>query len=119
MAWQDWVMSFATFVLGASLIPTIRGDDKPALSTSILTTVFVGVIAAVMASMGLWLSAFANAIIVVAWGVITTQKYQQITGEWRSVVVALEEEITSGIQENEPRPEDARPKPVAQTADRR
>jgi hypothetical protein len=117
MAWQDWVMSFATFVLGASLIPTIRGDDKPALSTGILTTVFVAVIAGVMASMGLWLSAFANAIIVVAWGTISTQKYRQLKSEWRSVVVALEEEITSGIQENEPRPEDARAEPVAQTTD--
>ncbi|MGE0058307.1 MAG: hypothetical protein AB7P33_08530 [Dehalococcoidia bacterium] len=113
-------MSVSTLVLGASLIPTIRGDDKPALSTGILTTVFVGVIAVTMATMGLWISAGANLLIVLAWGTISLQKYRQLRGAWRSVIVAIEEELSSGIQKNEPRPDQARDEePVVARSERR
>jgi hypothetical protein len=43
-----------------------------------------------------------------------------VRSEWRSVLVELEEEITSGVQEDEPRPDQAREEePVIVLADRR
>ena len=43
MQWQDWVFSIGGFVVLVSLIPTIRGDQKPALTTSAMTTVLMAV----------------------------------------------------------------------------
>lgn len=119
MSWQDRVLAASGLILGASLIPTIRGDDKPALTTGIMTTVVISVVTVTMATMGLWLATATNVLIVIGWATITMQKYRQVRREWRSVFVELEEEITSGVQENEPSPEDAREKPVGARPDRR
>jgi hypothetical protein len=118
VSWQDWVLAASGLILGASLIPTIRGDDKPALSTGILTTTVIIVVSITMATMGLWLATATNMLIVAGWATITAQKYRQVKREWRSVLVELEEEITSGVQEDEPKPEDAREPPVV-LSDRR
>jgi hypothetical protein len=117
--WQDWVLALSGLILGASLVPTIRGSDKPALSTGVTTTLVITVVSVTMATMGLWLATATNVLIVLGWATITAQKYRQIRREWRSVVVAIEEEITSGIQENEPRPEDARTDPAVLASDKR
>jgi hypothetical protein len=109
--WQDWVLAASGLILGASLIPTIRGDDKPALSTGILTTIVITVVSVTMATMGLWLATATNVLIVFGWATITLQKYRQVRREWRSVIQEIEEEITSGVQEDEPRPEQARDDP--------
>jgi len=101
MVWQDWVLSFATMMLGMSLIPTIRSDDKPALSTSILTTVFVFVIGTTMVTMELWLSAAMNYLIVLGWGTITLQKLRQIRRARIGLATYLEEEIVDGIQDGD------------------
>ncbi len=85
MAWQDWVLAVSGIILGASLIPTIRGDDKPALSTALLTTVIIAVVCFTMATMGLWLSAATNILIVGAWGLISWQKFHQIRRARHSV----------------------------------
>lgn len=120
MGWQDWVLAASGLILGASLIPTIRGSDKPALSTAITTTGVITVVSVTMATMGLWLATATNVLIVLGWATITLQKYRQVRQEWRSVLVALEEEITSGVQEDEPRPEQARnAEPIAARSDRR
>jgi hypothetical protein len=73
--WQDWVFSIGGFVVLLSLVPTIRGDQKPALTTSAMTVVLMGVFTFTMATLGLWLSALANAGIGVAWGVLAVQRY--------------------------------------------
>lgn len=99
MAWQDIVLALSGVILGVSLIPTIRGDDKPALSTAILTTVVISVVCVTMATMGLWLSAATNVLIIAAWGIISWQKFQQIQQEHRSVVEEIEEEIIHGVHE--------------------
>lgn len=119
MGWQDWVLSASGLILGASLIPTIRGSDKPALSTGITTTVVITVVSVTMATMGLWLATATNVLIVLGWATITVQKYRQVRQEWRSVLVELEEELTSGVQEGEPRPEQARQDSDIPVAERR
>lgn len=102
MQWQDWVFAAAGFILGASLIPTIRGDDKPALSTGLITTVVISIVSVTMATMGLWLSAATNLIIVAAWGTISWQKLQQIRRQHRPVIEEIEEEIIHGVHDGVP-----------------
>ena len=101
MPWQDWVFAISGIILGASLIPTIRGDDKPALSTGALTTVVISIISVTMATLGLWLAAGTNVLIVLGWGTITWQKYQQIRRTRITVLDYLEEEIVDGIQDGD------------------
>jgi hypothetical protein len=101
MAWQDWVLAVSGFILGLSLIPTIRGDDKPALSTGILTTTIVAIVAVTMMTLGLWLAAATNILIVAGWGTITWQKFQQIRRARLDLLSYLEEEIADGIQEGD------------------
>jgi hypothetical protein len=73
--WQDWVLSVGGFAILISLLPTIRGDQKPALTTSFMSSVIVALFAFSMATLGLWLSAVANAGIAIAWGVLAWQRY--------------------------------------------
>lgn len=37
MLWQDWVFAIGSLIFAAALIPSVRGQDKPALSTSLTT----------------------------------------------------------------------------------
>jgi hypothetical protein len=101
VVWQDWVFAISGFILGASLIPTIRGDDKPALSTGILTTAIVTIVSITMATLGLWLAAGTNVLIVLGWATITVQKYRQIRRAHIPVIDYIEEEIVDGIQEGD------------------
>jgi len=91
MPWQDWVFSVGGFLVLASLLPTLRGDQKPALSTSLMTFFLVAIFAFTMSTLGLWLSAVANGGISVAWGVLALQRYHQTN---RSAVVQIEEELS-------------------------
>ncbi|HLF80033.1 MAG TPA: hypothetical protein VJB57_21345 [Dehalococcoidia bacterium] len=77
MTWQDWVFSIGGLFVLVGLVPMIRGEQKPALATSLLTTTLVAIFAATMASMSLWLSALTNAMISIAWGVLALQRYRQ------------------------------------------
>lgn len=115
MPWQDWVLSLGGFVILLSLVPTIRGDQKPALTTSVMTTVIVGVFTVTMATLGLWLSAVANGGIAIAWSVLALQRYQTVRREKHEGILAqIEEEVdvTLGLDdaataiqpEAEPRP---------------
>ena len=77
MTWQDWVFSVGGLFVLVGLVPTIRGEQKPALATSLLTTTLVAIFAATMASMSLWLSALTNALISAVWGILAVQRYRQ------------------------------------------
>src|SRR4051794_35312814 len=76
MQWQDWVFSVGGFLILASLIPTLRGEQKPALTTGVMSFVLVAIFACTMATLGLWLSAFANALISLSWGTLALQRWQ-------------------------------------------
>ena len=76
MQWQDWVFSLGGFLILASLVPTLRGEQKPALTTGIMSFVLVAIFACTMVTLGLWLSAFANALISLSWGVLAFQRWQ-------------------------------------------
>jgi hypothetical protein len=76
MSWQDWVFSVGGLVVLVSLLPTIRGVEKPALATSVTTFILVAIFAGTMASLHLWLSALTNALISLAWGILALQRYR-------------------------------------------
>ena len=77
MPWQDWVFFLGGLIILVSLVPTIRGAQKPALATSAMSTVLICVFTFTMASMGLWLSALTNGLIAGAWGILAVQRYRQ------------------------------------------
>jgi hypothetical protein len=115
MPWQDWVLSLGGFVILLSLFPTIRGDQKPALTTSVMSAVIVGVFTFTMATLGLWFSALANGGIAVAWAVLALQRYQTVRRARQEGIIAQiedEVEVTLGLDdepsavqpETEPRP---------------
>ena len=99
MQWQDWVFSVGGFILLASLIPTIRGEQKPALSTSIMFAALITIFSVTMATLDLWLSAVANAGNAAAWAVLAVQRYSAVRREKREgVVEQLEEELRETIE---------------------
>jgi hypothetical protein len=75
--WQDWVFFVGGLFVLVSLIPTISGNEKPALATSVTTCVLVAVFTITMASLGLWLSALTNALISLAWGALAVQRWHR------------------------------------------
>jgi hypothetical protein len=115
MPWQDWVLSIGCFLILLSLIPTIRGDQKPALTTSVMSAAIVAVFAFTMTTLGLWISGLANGGIAIAWSVLAVQRYQIVRREKQEGLIAqieeevdvtlgLEDEATSDQPETEPRP---------------
>lgn len=77
MQWQDWVFSVGTWIFVVALIPTIRGKQKPELSTSIVTGSILAVFVITYLSLNLWLSALSNVITSACWFLLAYQKYHQ------------------------------------------
>jgi hypothetical protein len=101
--WQDWVFSVGGFVVLLSLVPTIRGDQKPALTTSFTTVVLMGLFAFAMATLGLWLSAIANLGILGAWAILAVQRYSMVKRSKRAGVLAqIEAEVLEVEPDDEP-----------------
>ena len=111
MQWQDWVLSVGAFAILVSLVPTIRGEQKPALTTSIMSTVIVATFGVTMATLGLWLSALANVGISGAWALLAYQRYSAMQRERKAGVLAqieAEVEVSLGVEDESPATE-ARP----------
>ena len=77
MVWQDIVLSVGMWIFVIALIPTLRGKEKPALSTSIVTSAVLAVFVLTYATLELWLSTIASAVIAVLWFVLAAQKYRK------------------------------------------
>ena len=94
MQWQDWVFSVGGFLILASLVPTIRVDQKPALTTSVMSVGLLSLFSVTMATLGLWLSALANASVAGAWAVLAAQRYSAMKRERHAGVLAqIEAEV--------------------------
>ena len=75
--WQDYVLAVGVFIFSLALIPTIRSNQKPALSTSVLTSIVLFVFAITYASLGLWLAVVAQFVGAFVWSVLAWQRYRQ------------------------------------------
>lgn len=71
--WQDYVLAVGAFLFTVALIPTLRGINKPALSTSVMTSAVLWVFAATYATLELWLATIAQVIGACAWAVLAWQ----------------------------------------------
>lgn len=76
MHWQDIVFTLGTVVFIIALIPSIRSEEKPALSTSFPTATVLAVFTYVYFSLSLWITAAFTAIICFLWFVLAFQKYK-------------------------------------------
>lgn len=77
MLWQDWVISIGQLGLVAALIPTIKGKDKPALFTSLLTGAILTIFAFTFSTLSLWTSTITSLISAASWFLLAYQKYRQ------------------------------------------
>ncbi len=75
--WQDIVLSVSIFVFNAALIPSVIGNSKPALSTSVLTATFLSATVVVYVSLSLWFTAAMAGINTFLWATLGVQKYRQ------------------------------------------
>lgn len=80
LMWQDYVLSIGLIVFGLALIPTIRGNTKPPLSTSVPTALVQYVFVITFASLNLWFSTLGSLVIGTLWTVLAVQAYQKTKG---------------------------------------
>jgi uncharacterized membrane protein len=76
-SWQDIVISIGSLVFAAALIPSVLGQDKPALSTSVTTGVVLAVFTVTYASLNLWYATVTTAVAAVLWSILALQKLRQ------------------------------------------
>ncbi len=76
MIWQDYVFVVGNLVFIAALIPSIVGKDKPAIATSILTSITLYTFAFSFATLSLWGSAVLTFIVASLWLTLAFQKYK-------------------------------------------
>lgn len=79
MAWQDIIIAAGQWVFLLALLPSIFGKDKPALATSIATSVVLAVLAFTYATLSLWVSTISGILVSSAWLVLAVQKYRMIS----------------------------------------
>jgi hypothetical protein len=74
--WQDIIISAGGVFFTVALIPSLIGKNKPAVGTSVPTSIILFVMILTYASLGLWMSAVMNAVMCFLWAVLA---FQQIT----------------------------------------
>lgn len=74
--WQDTVIAICQAFFVVSLIPMVRSNEKPPLSTCIMSVVLVSTITLTLATLKLWFSVVTASMIAVMWTALTIQKIQ-------------------------------------------
>jgi len=72
--WQDIVLAIGSLLLAVALIPSLRSEDKPALTTSLLTASCLAVFAVVYASLELWYSTTTTSLTSFLWFILAYQR---------------------------------------------
>lgn len=75
MKWQDIVIAVCQICFLPAMIPTIKGKNKPAFSTSALNAMLVLIITGCLFSLHLWFASATAAPVAVIWVVLAVQKY--------------------------------------------
>lgn len=75
MQWQDLVFTTGQIIFSIALIPSILSKNKPALSSSLITSLFLFVYALVYTTMSLWFASITTAVTASLWFVLAAQKY--------------------------------------------
>lgn len=74
MSWQDIVLTVGGFIFSLALIPTVRAQDKPPLSTSIPTGIVLLFFAYTYFSLDLIVSTFSTLLMATLWLIVAKQK---------------------------------------------
>lgn len=77
MQWQDIILTAGIIVMNLALIPSILGNDKPQLSTSITTAAVLAIFAAVYVTLDLWFATVAAIINSSLWVILAYQRYSK------------------------------------------
>ena len=93
MEWQDAVFAAGGFILAATVLPTLRSDDKPAWPTSISLAVILAAYAVLFATLDLVLAAVGAALqsVLWGWGVLQTRRARRRTAAERSEISSAPE----------------------------
>ena len=75
LPWQEVVFTVGGFMFFVALLPSIFSDNKPALSTSLMTASFLSLFVVAFAKLDLWWSAGAQALGALAWWILTIQSW--------------------------------------------
>ena len=77
MQWQDLVLTIGSWILNFSLIPTIRGKQKPALTTSLLFVAILSVFVFTYLTLGFILTAISVLVGDICWVILAFQRFKQ------------------------------------------
>lgn len=76
MQWQELVFGLGTWVFIAALIPTIRGEQKPEISTSMTNAITITAFVIAWASQDFWFSVLPATILSGAWFLLAQQRWR-------------------------------------------
>jgi hypothetical protein len=76
MHWQDIAISIAQWVSIVALFPSVWSNDKPALTSSLLTAACIVVYAVAYLTLGLTVSTVSATLLLVMWLVLAYQKWR-------------------------------------------
>ncbi len=71
---HDYIFSIGNAIMAGALLPSLMSQDKPALKTSLLTGIILGIFSATFFSLGLYLSCAMLAVSSVLWLTLAYQK---------------------------------------------
>jgi CHASE2 domain-containing sensor protein len=74
MRWEDLVLAVAGFMFSVALVPALRGEEKPPLTSSLTTAGLLGCVGVAYAFLGLWLGLISTGLNCVAWAVLAIQR---------------------------------------------
>lgn len=75
--WQDLVLAICVLAFNIALVPSVIGKDKPRISTSLMTFVFLLPQAYVFLTLSLWYSFIMSATNAILWFILAIQKVRQ------------------------------------------
>lgn len=71
--WEDYVIAVGAIIFIVALVPSLRGDNKPDLKTSLITGTTLLLFVAANVSLRLWFAAITTLILAVLWLVLAYQ----------------------------------------------
>lgn len=77
MEWQDIILAIGQWVLLIALLPSVFSNDKPAISTSILTGGVLMVFTFTFVTLSFITTAISSTIVAFVWFILAVQKYKQ------------------------------------------
>lgn len=82
-SWQDWVLAATVLGFNLALVPSLWGNAKPRLTTSVVTALFLIPQAIVFTSLSLWYSLGMVLLNLVLWSTLAVQAIRKKSSKKR------------------------------------